>query len=711
MTLSNRDLAASPALEQEIGSAQTNGVVVPENGNGDHGIAEIPEIAYVQEEFGAWLKYLLERNGIEIDAAQSRAIDIVVAQFADRCYKLLDEQLFPNAINRYAERDLKEFYVSKIREQLTSDKASAAVILDQAIYHMVRQELGKDHPNQIVELSMGRPHANLYTSAAGGKVSRVGYPSLEEQVRQIKEQIGDRKAFLVDDTTVEGGTFNTATELLKQGGIQMADLEKHLVYFLTLREETGMKRKSPPYTRSVKMTNSRGSIELRECSVFGGAQEATSADNSRAVVIPAFPPFSDGTALRMAKNGVSILNIAEAASELNQLNKEFAEDLGGILGKGPKGITLGTFNLVPADPAEQRESAPNDPTEMIGQGRAFMRHAMAKILGKELPANESLEKYLASVPLVDYLQIAKEHTERQPKPAINTVCVDTDGTIAEMMPVDPELREIGGPMLFRETQLGFHVYQRAARGVRKLLRTNQLATVSKLGSENIEQVLQLFYRWKLDAEAEQQYGEEAKERIRQIFIEGYGKGRGLVEAERFIDSMPTRYHAIRHMTWDLPLDEIYTKNAEAQQFAMNVQRRGGKLVFVTASPRIHAVKLLTSLGIMQNPGPDHFELYTVEDLYDPETVPRRRNPHPNQMFVEREKSVILQQLHENTGVEKGKIAMGGDVYRTEVQPALFNGFPARIVRNPAQLKQYAMGIQLPGDDAIKQEDLYHEFQQ
>ncbi len=664
--------------------------------NGKRGITEIPEIAYVQEEFGAWLKYFLERNAVDIDAAQSRAIDIIVDEFADKCYALLNKHLFPNAINRYTMQDLKEFYIPKIREQFTQDPSSVAVILDQAIYYMVREELGADFGGRIHELSMGRPHGNLCTSEAGGKVPRVGYASLSEQVKQLKERIGDGGAFFIDDTTVEGGTFRAAQALLEEGGIRMLPPENNIVYFLTLREETGMKRPPPPYKYCVKMTNSRGSIELRECSVFGGAQEQTWDENRKGMVVPAFPPFSDGAALRMSRNGVATLNLTEAADELVSVNREFVKDLAGILGEDPESITLDRFNLVPADPA-------------VDGVRSFMRKACGRVLGRSLGDHEQPEEVLGKIPLLAYLDAAHRENAETPHMNIDVVCVDTDGTMAEMKPVDPELAEIGGPLLFRETQLGFHVWLKTARAARLLLKHNQLATVSKLSSENLEQVLQLFYRWGLDEEAEKKFGEEAKQRVRDICIAAYGKGRGLVEAERFLDSMPLRYHAIRHLTWDLPLDKIYQPNDRAKQFAENIHRRGGKLVFVTASPRIHALKLLTELGVMQNPGPNHFELYTVEDLYDPETVPRRTNPNPAELFVERDKSVILHMLHTEKGIPKERICMAGDVFATEVRPALFNGYPARIVKNPDQLEHYARSIALPGDAEIDPNERLKEF--
>lgn len=655
------------------------------------GIREIPEIAYLQQELGAWLQYFFERNGIALDQFQNRAIAILSDKFSDECYLLLEKHLFPNAINRYTQEDLEQFYIPAIMKKLTEDPTAFCVVLDQAIYYMVREKVPEEYRGRMAELSMTRPHGNLYTDAAGGKVARISYPSLDDQVREIKEAVGDGKVFLVDDTTVEGGTMRTAQELLEQGGVEVMSPENHMVYFITRREESGMHRPPPPYKHQVTMQHSRGSVEMREFTVFGGAQASEFDRGNRAFVIPAFPPFSNGTALRMAKNDIEILNLTDAAREILRLNQELVVNLAGVLEMEPGEFTLGKFNVLPTE-APVRSGRKTD--------YGFLTSALNNSLGRSerhSVTQAEIVKFANQTPIVDYLQKAVESVDKREKPETRVVCTDIDGTMAHMKPISPAFEGIPGPRLFTESMLGHHVLMNGRLALRQLLRGDQLATVSKLGGQNVEQIMQIFYDWGLAGVAEEKFGEPAKARIHEIFRDAYGEGRGIVEAERFIASMPLHYHALRHLTWDLDIPAIYEHNTESVEFAQNILRRGGELAFITAAPRIHAVKMLKFLGLMDDPGPRHFKLYTVEQLYAPESIPRNGHFAKTGMFVEREKNVVLDDLVKRFGVPKKQVVMAGDVFRTEVQPALFNGYPARVVRNPSELASYALNVRLPND--------------
>jgi hypothetical protein len=281
--------------------------------------------------------------------------------------------------------------------------------------------------------------------------------------------------------------------------------------------------------------------------------------------------------------------------------------------------------------------------------------------------------------------------EMRVAPEKDVVASDMDGVLAVLRASEGHQ---GGPMGFRDTRLGYAVQQNAERLETELqqLQTGQ----ANAGQQDTEMGLAPYFTQRYGALMEQQWGDEAIARIRAIYTESYPADRGsdaMRDAQAHIDRMPLAYHVFRHKTWDHTFEDVYEMDTTPGDFATCVIERGGRLVFITAAPKIHAIKMLKASGVMDAVGPDGFELFTVEDLYQEGTVEKRT-------FIEGDKGTLLAAWCEEHGIAKERVAMGGDQYHSDVEPVIKQGIQARVVNGPLELGRYLASIRLPRDKAV-----------
>lgn len=276
-------------------------------------------------------------------------------------------------------------------------------------------------------------------------------------------------------------------------------------------------------------------------------------------------------------------------------------------------------------------------------------------------------------------------------PQKDVVASDMDGVLAMLRPRDGHP---GGPLRFSDTRLGFAVQQNAEQLERELEQLTAGGT-GDARERDTEMGLLPYFVQQHGAVMEQHWGDDAQERIRRIFVDSYPPNRGadaLRDAQAHIDRMPLAYHVFRHKTWDHRFADVYEMDTTPGAFALRVIERGGRLVFITAAPKIHALKMLKESGVMDAVGPEGFELFTVEDLYQEGTVKDRT-------FVEGDKGTLLAAWCERHGIAKERVAMGGDQYHSDVEPVIKQGIQARVVNGPLELDRYLASIRLPGDIA------------
>lgn len=278
--------------------------------------------------------------------------------------------------------------------------------------------------------------------------------------------------------------------------------------------------------------------------------------------------------------------------------------------------------------------------------------------------------------------------ERSTLPLRTFVCCDMDGVLATLRPLNGKSGVVG----FRDTVLGTAVQSNAERFEAELLVLHGTGNAGA-DARDTEMGLLPYLVQNYGDSMEEHWFTEASDRIRAIYQESYPEefhNQASVAAEQHIAAMPPAYHVFRHKTWDHDLRQIYTYDQSASEFAMQISHRGGKLIFITAAPRIHAVKMLAFAGIMQSIGPNGFELFSVEDLYIPGSV-------EDATFVEGDKGQILRRLQHAKRRSVQEFVMAGDQVHSDVLPATAVGVEACLVSGPQELAKYARLIRLPND--------------
>ncbi len=582
-------------------------------------------------------------------------------------------RMFGNVVP-FEEEQVVQTLMGNIRADLDANPGRAVVILDRAIHHAVRQQIGEEYQDRVGYLSITRQAGHLFTASTGGKVARVGDAPLGAQAQALAERMEGKEVALVDDTFVEGGTTRAARRTLASAGVKLAPEEADRFFFRAVRDP------SKPWSDAqahVLATRSIASAEAREFSSTGGSHNGAGRRNRVGFQVAPMAPF-DETAHALRLKGR--LDIDSISDEILAIEIEYLERFQRIVGRE---ITL--FDV--------RRTLPSDPPDQSGRRRLPAEYMERNFLGEgEHPQAEYAQRFIAflrQTKLTDYLQFARQKLAEKERREKQVVCVDMDGVIGKLRYTSNAL----GINRFHNSRLGESVRANAVRLAREVNGfTSDEEAAAYLDSLDTEVGLPGYFIGEHGQQLEERHGEHAVARIREIFSQAYEGHPDVAarEADRYLASMPLAYHAYRVCTWDHDMDDVYEDNEAAREFAVQVTERGGRLVFVTAAPRIHAVKMLQKFGIIQALGPDGFDLYTVEDLYDPEKLAQGQ-------YVERDKSAIMQRVGAEKGVDASRIAMGGDQYRSDVHAPVAAGVESALIEGPEDLARFASMMRLPRD--------------
>ncbi len=633
-------------------------------------VAEYPHqatyngVAYLQGDQVGILHDHVAHWNVELSAYQQEQIGQIAADHFDQVRRLMDERMFPGLVVSFPEAEVADHFMHELSRVLEDNPTYAAVVLDRAMFHGLVDRL-RNYGNRVQHLSLTRPAHNMHTTNPGGKVPRIGDPSFDVQLATLAEALEGYEAFVVDDTYVEGGTSKAARTLMQQAGIQLAPSGEDRFHFRAVRNPDA------PWDDAQAKLLMKGSIasaEQREFTAIGGNHDGASRSNRMGYVVPGFAPFSSGAALRLQNR----LDLPTISRSILDIDIAYIEKLEATLGREIRLIDVS-------------RSIPTDASD--GEGvRSLLSTYMQQRYHGEVSDDRTpgFTTFLRTTKLSDFLRFARERLDVAEKPEKDVVCVDMDGVIAKMQHVDGE--GIG----FKNSKLERSVRENALQLIMDLEGINHEAADEVLNGTNTEVGLVSWLTKNYGPQMEQQYGDKAVARIRDIFRQTLPPDIADQEADAFIATMPLAYHVFRVKVWDHNLDEIYEQNDQAAAFARQVIDGGGRLVFVTAAPRIHALKMLRYEGISEAAVHGEYDLYTIEDMYLPGTV-------EDKTYREGDKGMIMRKLQTDLGIPAERIAMGGDQFKSDVRAPIQEGVPASIIRGPEELEHYLSLFRLPRD--------------
>jgi FMN phosphatase YigB (HAD superfamily) len=306
---------------------------------------------------------------------------------------------------------------------------------------------------------------------------------------------------------------------------------------------------------------------------------------------------------------------------------------------------------------------------------------LANMNGQLLPS-------LKSIALQDYLEYARARLIKGAKTPKYFICADVDGCLGELQ---YEIVDSLGIRKFENSNLGLSVEKNAADLIRRLENLPDASSAhDRLRSINTETGLPQYLFNRYGPQLEEEYGATADRRIREIFSFVYPSDVADTEATKFLLRMPLRYHVFRTQVWDHDVSALYEKDGHAVRWAQDIIARGGKLIFVTAAPRIHALKVLKHLGIVDALGHDGFQLFSVEDLYEPQSV-------TDGTYMERDKGTLLLEIAQRQNVDIKNMAMVGDQLKSDVLAPGRAGIEAYLVSGPRDLSGFSASMLLPHD--------------
>ncbi|MCO6430734.1 MAG: phosphoribosyltransferase [Deltaproteobacteria bacterium] len=733
----------------------------PSENNGTEEKCVIPKTrAYLQGDGAALGSDLAERKGIELTPAVLNRIKAAAQNHFEAMYDLLRNDIFPAATYSFPEHQVISWISQNVERHLTEHPDKAVIILDRLIYKSVMaSDISDDVKKRIGYFGLTRKAGTEFASqknsedAHNGKVPRVGDEPFHVQGEKLRKMFDGKTVVLVDDVSVGGGTMTAAAKILSGYGVDIdKDVRNHVTYFRAVRTPSGrtvdlikwreMLEKalqSNDVTSAAIFLKSIASIEERELTPLGGSTDRTNKRNTVGVQVPAFPPFSDGAAIRMNDR----LELIDFTKKIIDLNIRFFSELEEALHAGDAGKRdiklIDVRHALPVDKgvvvngllakaAARTELEASHWLKSLDQahldGPTIVYPFIEKCIRSFCPNEEAdrnnepigfgrFLKFIRETRIVDLLVKAKEEVEKMLPPEIEVVGSGIDGTLNELRRDDP-----------RDTDLGF-----SGSVLERLVSEKQVALLKKLGvdhsvavdtiSGNVGCALAYFAAnhgktlenpQSLERNSGKQWVDIGKDLVRRVYKEC---GLSSEAAEEFIDSMPGHYHAYRAQTWDFTnpdeLDQIYGWSDAPINYVQEVLSRGGKLVFVSEGPRIHALNTLKASGILKHLKEEDFKLYTVEDLYLKDSVPWNLDEIPGEMhgkvkeladkyYVQQDKGTfIAEHVAKELNVPTNRISFAGDQLRDDVKAPQEQGIPCHAIAEPPILLSYIRRMRLPGD--------------
>jgi|GEM_PF-2093435 len=207
--------------------------------------------------------------------------------------------------------------------------------------------------------------------------------------------------------------------------------------------------------------------------------------------------------------------------------------------------------------------------------------------------------------------------KEKPSPEITQAILDIDGTLLGLKYNDPYNTS------FTNSEFGGTVIDNFGKLIDECI-SNDVAGIDKTNILTQDPIA--FIRNKdVCSYLEAQYGGKVTQEMRQEFCRLFGKEQGEAEYQNYLSNhpqLPFAYHIFRWMTHGkVDIDTVFEKpDNSTSQFVNTLIEEEVQTVFLTASPRIHALRMLEKAGLFCEYLLGKISLITVEDLYDPFTL-------------------------------------------------------------------------------------------
>jgi len=592
--------------------------IKPVFANGDRFFGR--KLAIMTEDMGPFVNYALTDIFGDCLAKDARQQALSIARESRPRYQAILRLAFPGRDWVIREEDISKIFRLHVEKFITQDPDVVIVMNDRYI----AQELDTEFPDNIFRFSSTRTLQGTNTGTVKSNIMpRPGDPDFNSQIDQIEEKLQiigkslqGAHVVIADDVNVLSTTEDSIREMFTQRGARINTDESIYIYKVFIEEIEQARDRS----RSAGLSEMRvASTEQRELTPLGGPLR--SVGKYVALQQPAQAPFGDG--------GITRTNGFVHQTHLSRLQYELFLDVFGKIervlqgaqrkdGSTFKYFTFADFRwMIPT--AGIIKTHPHQIQDTLGLIHTRSLFGPAAAIRDYREKNNKVPQKLADIRLLDYIRLAIDEIREVPNPQISCVVTDIDGTQLKMVYADPTLKS------FRYSELGKQVRQKVMELIVDVVGDATQADAF-LANYDIEKPVKILIENPEFANAlEGKYGNETLVKLKQRFISFYGENRGSQEYEIFLrqyNFLPTAYHVLRELTWgQIDYNQAYRPDeGKAKRFSTTVINQGGTLIFLTASPRIHAMQMLELTGQAELIKSGKAHLITVEDLYDPSTL-------------------------------------------------------------------------------------------
>ncbi|MBI4991545.1 hypothetical protein HZB96_05655, partial [Candidatus Gottesmanbacteria bacterium] len=595
------------------------------------------KLAIMTEDMGPFVNYALTSIFGDNLPQAARQQALTIARESLPQYQAILRSAFPGRDWVIRESDISRILRYHIERNIQEDPNVVIVINDRYI----GQELDVEFPDNIFRFSSTRVLEGANTGTVKSTIRpRPGDADFETQLDQIEARLQTQgrslkgaHVIIADDVNVKSTTEESMAIMFSQRGA-LVNRDESIYIYKVFTDEVAPEedRQNSAGKSEVRVA----SMEERELTPLGGPTRRVG--EFTALQQPAQAPFGDG--------GITRTNGFIHQTYLSRLQLELFLSVFGKIEdvlKEAKRIDGSTFEyfsfadfkwMIPVSGAIKIHSQKIQ--ERLGLIDVRSLFGPSAAIRDFRDKNDRSPKDLAEVKLFDYIRLALAETKNESSPKISCVVTDIDGTQLKMIYEDPTKKS------FRYSELG-----KQLRGfVWNLLVVfagEEIEATKILESYDIEKPVEIL---KGNPEFAKflvaKYKDEVFTKLKERFTSFYGN-RGGEELQAFLsqhDFLSEAYHILRELTWgQIDYDKVYRQEeGQAAQFSAKVLNQGGTLIFLTASPRIHAMRVLELTGQTELVRSGRAYLFTVEDLYHPATL------------EEQDKIVFFKALDQSDGI-------------------------------------------------------------
>ncbi|MCO6430735.1 MAG: hypothetical protein J5J00_07720 [Deltaproteobacteria bacterium] len=648
----------------------------------------------------------LQGIATEIGVPLTPEINQRLAQLWERHFNkvsaLLNERAFPFTIESLPHPPLYDRLTNWVNSALAGNSDLAFVVLDKTVHEIAAAGLKPGMSKRIAYAGFGLERLIKEEHEDPALLlQHLRAEAVSSDVTRLQSQLHGKSVGIIShiDRTEPSTIF--LRNFLQELGLTVSS---RAADHLRIIGDESSPNLSDSETFLVSMKGPYPRAPQRGYTVFDGPISGQSKSFAIAAHRPDFLPFGSGATLGLKHR----LELPEISKQILTINLEMVKELEEILGR--KIFLLDLPRRLPLDSAVPGSSSEWDSHPIISSARKevvdrvkMVRPFVSAYLEEKMPEKAAIlpgmrfRTFLRDTGLSELIDFAREYIARIPAPFKKVVACDIDGVMATLRREDGDTHGAG----FHGSLLGASV------------RMNQINLLCKLSGASAEEAAETvdkvgpewaisFFMKEFGKEIEKQFGEKAAARITKIYEETLGPALGIDEArsqaQKFLKSMPLSYHAYRVETWDHDMERLYERNPYAAHFSREIVDRGGVLVYVTAAPRIHALKTLRHVHVLEQLGPGDFELYSVEDTYPSDTVAWDLDNPPADFYREGDKGTLISgKVVRDLGTSIDEVCMGGDQLKSDVLKPQKAGIDSILIPGLEGLRRYASSITLPRD--------------